>query len=85
MGAEGSIAHPTALVVEHCHGGRSLWSGTIKAVALGAIHHNLVAFHLVERGTVEGGLTVLVSAALNGGAELRAVAHMLLLAGGEGE
>ena len=69
-GAEGTVAHLTAHVVKHRYRSGSLRGCGIDTAAGGA---------------VEGGFAVLVGATLHGGAELRTVAHLLLLAGRECE
>ena len=84
-GAEGTVAHLTAHVVKHRYRSGSLRGCGIDTAAGGAVYHNLVATHPVEGGAVEGGFAVLVGATLHGGAELRTVAHLLLLAGRECE
>ena len=78
--AEGAVACCATHVIEYGDGGGSLRGGLIEAAARCAVDDHLVAADPVEGRAVEDGLAV---SALHRGAELRAVACGLLLAGGE--
>ena len=85
-GAERAVACLTAHIIEYSHCGGALRRGGVDAAStISAVDGNLVAFHPVESSAVEDGLTALVGAALHRCAELGAVAHLLLLAGGKGQ